>query len=163
MPPALIAATPVGATTASFFFASRFICCKSVVLPVPALPVRKTVVLVDAMYSRANAALVFTPQFTHFGLFSRSKLQFLHLFYHSKYHHKQPVCGLQFIICLVHYRMQFSIFHQLSSFLRYPHAVFCFPHSRQIRDTRYDCIIRIIRMANSKPCFKLKNDKISQR
>ena len=41
-PPALIAATPVGATTTAFFDVVFIICLRKVVLPDPALPVRNT-------------------------------------------------------------------------------------------------------------------------
>ncbi len=41
-PPALIAATPVGATTAICFCVSSFKRRRNVVFPVPAFPVKKT-------------------------------------------------------------------------------------------------------------------------
>jgi hypothetical protein len=41
VPPALIAATPVGATIARFFIQLSLMCFRKVVFPVPALPVKK--------------------------------------------------------------------------------------------------------------------------
>ena len=53
-PPALTAATPVGATTASLFPQFSTICFRKVVLPVPALPVRNTEIPVSCMYLSAS-------------------------------------------------------------------------------------------------------------
>jgi len=50
----LIAATPVGAVTIICFGDACFSWCRKVVLPVPALPVRKMLWLVVATNSRAS-------------------------------------------------------------------------------------------------------------
>src|SRR5207249_11233900 len=54
MPPALIAATPVGAVTTIRLGLSSLIWCRNVVLPVPALPVRKIFFRVLRTYSNAR-------------------------------------------------------------------------------------------------------------
>ena len=54
-PPALIAATPVGATTIMRFGERSFSCRKKVVFPVPAFPVRNTLTPVCSKKSRANS------------------------------------------------------------------------------------------------------------
>lgn len=58
-PPALMAATPVGATTTVFLAVVRCICLRKVVLPVPALPVRKRwrPVWLMTRVARENSAL----------------------------------------------------------------------------------------------------------
>src|SRR5205085_6801026 len=55
MPPALMAATPVGAVTTNRLKFCSLIWCRNVVLPVPALPVRKTCLLVLRTYSNARS------------------------------------------------------------------------------------------------------------
>jgi hypothetical protein len=54
-PPALIAATPVGATIAVFLRVLAAICFKKVVLPVPALPVTNTLQLEYKTKEEANS------------------------------------------------------------------------------------------------------------
>src|SRR5438876_1888052 len=56
MPPALMAATPVGAVTTIRLELSTLIWCRNVVLPVPALPVRKIFLLVLRTYSNARSS-----------------------------------------------------------------------------------------------------------
>src|ERR1043166_2546697 len=56
MPPALIAATPVGAVTTIRLGVSSLILWRKVVLPVPAFPVRKTLLLVLRTYSKASSS-----------------------------------------------------------------------------------------------------------
>ena len=53
-PPALTAATPVGATTASLLLQPATMCFRNVVFPVPAFPVRKTEIPVSCMYLSAS-------------------------------------------------------------------------------------------------------------
>ena len=55
MPPALIAATPVGATTTNCFIPSDLMACKNVVLPLPAFPVKKRLRFVLRTKSKANS------------------------------------------------------------------------------------------------------------
>ena len=57
-PPAFSAATPVGATTAKFFSISACTFFKNVVFPVPAFPVKKKLVLVLAIMSKAYCCSV---------------------------------------------------------------------------------------------------------
>src|SRR5215510_6617687 len=56
MPPALMAATPVGAVTTIRLGLSSLIWCRNVVLPVPALPVRKIFLPVLRTYSNARSS-----------------------------------------------------------------------------------------------------------
>ena len=58
-PFALIAATPVGATTTKRFKLFIFNRCKNVVLPVPALPVKKIDRFVLFTNSQANSSSLF--------------------------------------------------------------------------------------------------------
>ena len=55
MPPALMAATPVGAVTTIRLELSSLIWRRNVVLPVPALPVRKIFLRVVRTYSNARS------------------------------------------------------------------------------------------------------------
>ena len=56
-PPALMAATPVGATTANRLDVCRTISLRNVVFPVPALPVRNTETPVSSTYLSAKVNL----------------------------------------------------------------------------------------------------------
>jgi hypothetical protein len=56
-PPALIAAIPVGATITAFLYVFLMMYFKKVVLPVPALPVRKIFLLVLLMNLEAMDAV----------------------------------------------------------------------------------------------------------
>ena len=56
MPPALMAATPVGAVTTIRLGFSPLIWCRNEVLPVPALPVRKIFLAVLRTYSNARSS-----------------------------------------------------------------------------------------------------------
>ena len=58
-PPALMAATPVGATIIMRLGVRSRRVLRKVVLPVPAFPVRKRLVLVRAMYSHAKWSSLF--------------------------------------------------------------------------------------------------------
>src|SRR2546423_301259 len=51
-----MAATPVGAVTTIRLGLSSLICCRKVVLPVPALPVRKMIFRVLRTYSNARSS-----------------------------------------------------------------------------------------------------------
>ena len=66
-PLALIAATPVGATTTMRFREFFFNSCKKVVLPVPALPVKKIERLVLFKKSHANCSSLFSIQQTYYN------------------------------------------------------------------------------------------------
>ena len=57
-PPAFIAATPVGATTAHLLVVFLTISLRKVVFPVPALPVRKTETPVSCTYLSASRKLL---------------------------------------------------------------------------------------------------------
>jgi len=61
MPPALMAATPVGAATTKFLYVFSQMYFRNVVFPVPALPVRKTdreVVLINSAASVKKVLLL---------------------------------------------------------------------------------------------------------
>ncbi len=76
MPPALMAATPVGAVMTIRLEFSSLIWCRNVVLPVPALPVRKIFLPVLRTYSNARS---------NWGLETKLMAEVCHL---------RPPCGV---------------------------------------------------------------------
>ncbi len=69
-PPALIAATPVGATTTLHFDVFSTMRFRNVVLPVPAFPVRNMLVLVCSTNCQASSISLFSSSISFISLFS---------------------------------------------------------------------------------------------
>ena len=76
-PLALIAATPVGATTTNRFKDSAFIVCKKVVFPVPAFPVKKIDLSVLLTKSQANSSCMFLDIYHKYFIYRRFFLTIL--------------------------------------------------------------------------------------
>ena len=79
-PFALIAATPVGATTTILFNDAAFTLCKKVVFPVPALPVIKRFLSVFSINWRARSSSAFLgisafcSKIPNYRLFAKKKI-----------------------------------------------------------------------------------------
>ena len=90
MPPALMAATPVGATTTNCFSPSALIACKNVVLPLPALPVKNRLrsVLRTKSNANSNSGFVECPIVSAFWSVqgSRRSQQAFAYFFHGSHH-----------------------------------------------------------------------------
>ena len=71
-PPALMAATPVGATITAFLEVCCLIYFKNVVLPVPALPVKK--ICLDVLLTRSAARLNMVFELSVLNMYELSKL-----------------------------------------------------------------------------------------